>query len=65
MVHNYGSFSPIIIPLAKAIATKFGALPQVMAVAYPILRQNISSYVHQLELAISRRDSVSIIHRII
>ncbi|NEQ27504.1 MAG: DUF4037 domain-containing protein, partial [Microcoleus sp. SIO2G3] len=33
MVHNYGSFSPTITPLAKAIAAKFGALPQVMAVA--------------------------------
>ncbi|MBW4684895.1 MAG: DUF4037 domain-containing protein [Komarekiella atlantica HA4396-MV6] len=31
---------------------------------YPILRNNISSYIHQIELAINRNDLVSINHRL-
>ncbi|MEW6495188.1 MAG: DUF4037 domain-containing protein [Cyanobacteriota bacterium] len=40
-------------PLKKAIFAK----------NYPILRRNISAYTHQLELAINRDDSVSVLHR--
>lgn len=41
-------------PLRRAIVAK----------NYPILRNNISSYTHQIELAINRGDFVSINHRI-
>ena len=41
-------------PLRKAIVAK----------NHPILKHNISSYIHQLDVAIQRSDSVSIIHRV-
>lgn len=47
------SNQPYPKPLQKAILAK----------NYPILRRNISAYTHQLELAIHRDDSVSVLHR--
>lgn len=31
---------------------------------HPVLRTNMSSYVHQIELALQRRDTVSVNHRV-
>jgi hypothetical protein len=47
MVHNYGSSSQTITPLAKAIAAKFSALPQVVAVALAGSRTSEVSDNHQ------------------
>ncbi|NJM23015.1 MAG: DUF4037 domain-containing protein [Richelia sp. SM1_7_0] len=41
-----------------------GLRQAIVAKNYPILRQNISSYMHQIELAVLRRDFVSINHRV-